>query len=249
MSNQKEIGWNPQFDEGVRLISTHSNFSGIRAALKLPTVFRCEAKAAYFNFYLGINFRKFNADAGAVEAGISYTYKPDPLGGEIRPHWRLFVNPPGNPVEIQGNLVGSVIGLELDVHHPVASLALGTWDGVAFTRAQTIVNGNASASAGFVKMVAAIHEDHGATLDRTTFFDHAMFKAVQVRKEGRTDWLNIDKIDKLFWNCERQESMHYTIHTASQTYQDFSLYMVDAHNAGTNKTYKKARVVTAAPTE
>jgi hypothetical protein len=240
MANTQEMGWNPKYDEGMRLISTHSNFSGIRAKLKLPREFNCDVEQAYFNFYLGINFMKSGTEIGGVEAGVSHTFKPDPQSGVKRAHWRLFVNPQGNPIVAQF-YPGDLVTLQLDMNHPTATLSLGSWDGVSFWGRQ-FVTGNAKGKAGFVKMVAAIHESHGFTLDRTTRFDRATFAALQVRKEGRTDWLNIDKIEGLYRNCERPPSMHCRIQTASQTSKDFSvqIYNVQCAGSGAQKARAKA---------
>jgi hypothetical protein len=220
MAELKEIGWNELHDEGVRLIASHSNFSGIKANLTLPTVFNCDSKESYFNFYLGINF----TNNQAVEAGISYSMKPVPGTNEIRPHWRVFVNPPGNPVEIRHfNPQGITMPLKLDCQGKVATLYLGECP-VAF--------GEAKGEHGYVKMVAAIHEAHGKTLDRTTRFDRIKFEALQVRKVGRTDWLTIDKIVGLKWKCERQDSAHFTMHPTSELYQNYVVTMENVQNAG-----------------
>lgn len=216
-SGHQEIGWNPIFDEGIRLRATHANFSGLRARLQLPQVYACPTPEGYFNFYLGINFVRNAQEVGAVEAGISFSFK----GGQHQ--WRYFVNPPGNPRPTEV-APGSVIVMELDVQDGIASLSVGSFDGISFS-GHLITQGRANGKAGFVKMVSAIQEFRQDSAKREIWFDEIQFAALQVRKVDRTDWLDISRIEGLSWNLERPPSMHHLIHCRSSDYHSFTPWM------------------------
>jgi hypothetical protein len=171
MSN--ELGWNPAFDEGVRLLATNNSFSGIRVNLQTPSEYDCSTADSYFNFYLGFNQNPGKNSKGIrIETGISYSIKG----------WQAFINNDGkesnsSPINVGK---GQLIKLELAFNEKGIRLMVGA----------SALNSPASLSNGAPKMIVALHESHRDLQNRKVWFDKAQISCTEVRKIADGKWIS-----------------------------------------------------------
>ena len=172
----KEIGWNPLYDEGVRLLAESSGFSGIRVNLQTPTEYDCPSPQSYFNFYLGFNENAGKNPGRQIETGISYSAQG----------WQGFINNSGKETASAKLKVekGALIRLELTIVGKNVRLMIGT----------TPLSSPFSLSAGAPKMIIALAESHRNLKDRKTWFDKAAMTCTEIRIGNQWQCPTSDKI-------------------------------------------------------
>lgn len=170
-----ELGWQPLFDEGIRLLAATDDWTGIKAALTLPKEFASPNKESYFNFYLGINGAR-----STIEAGISYS---ENVSKYKEAGWHAFINIDGagtnQPISITP---GETLIVSLELIKGTAKLAAGKY--ILPARATTL-------KSGAPKMCIALHEDKQK--NRTTWFDQASFACQGVWSGGKYQLLGQTK--------------------------------------------------------
>jgi len=213
----KEIGWQKEFDEGIRLMTNVETLAGLKATLTLPSEYDSPYNYSYFNFYLGMNF----PNGLAVEAGISYS---NIHGSKL---WRVFTNPgqslpfPSPPGSVE---------MALYLVHLASGQCVPTFvfDGRPITC-------GAAGARGKIKMVGAIHEDISDTTRRKTWFNSATFRCTGVLVEPvqapeafapTGSWKPYSAVSDLVWHVQRPpEPIHKLISCPNSVGDNFTLTM------------------------
>ena len=159
----KELGWNPSFDEGVRLLAKHGGLTGIRVNLLTPSEYNSPAAESYFNFYLGFHQFAGEKSGQQVESGISYSSKG----------WQAFINSGGKETASKNITVGKgeMLRLELSFEGKMLKLMVGA----------TPLFSPVNFHSGAPKMVVALHESHLDLSNRNVWFDKAQMICYEIK--------------------------------------------------------------------
>jgi hypothetical protein len=228
-----EIGWQPDRDEGLRLMTSTKTLAGLRATLRLPTKYDVPYNFSYFNFYLGINF----ASGGACEAGVSYGYRHGLKA------WRIFINP-GISMIYPGAMGVMDLTLALLEFAPNAATP------VLFVNNSSSIRSSVSGKLGQVKMVAAIHEDITDSSRRKTWFDEGVFACSGVIDSvqpgaslpNTIPWIPYTKVEKLTWHLQRPDTKFGLIQSSSFTGDNYRTFMKQPAAAQTPGAIKQVGV-------